>query len=75
MCWRRAALKADAGFFASPAGSEAVAIHTFCVEQLRRLPCEVDVPLADLMTSMLAYSVLLEKREQEIENIQHGYRH
>jgi len=38
----------------------------FCVRQLRRLPCEVEAPLAELSGAMLAWSVVQERAEERI---------
>jgi hypothetical protein len=38
-------------------------VTVFCVEQLRRLPCEVDVPMHMVNRAIIALSVEAERRK------------
>lgn len=39
----------------------------FCIDHLRRLPCELHFPTSRLMAAMAAYGVIAEERQQKSE--------
>lgn len=47
-------------------------MRIFCIEQLRRLPEEVETPLSAVYRSMIAYEAVTEMRHREMDRSRRG---
>jgi hypothetical protein len=48
-------------------------LRIFCIDQLRRLPEELEAPLSAVYRSMIAYEAVTEMRHRELERQRKGF--